>query len=94
MFEERVSYYTKEMKIGRACSAEDGDDMTKCKTINKVDPIKQTTVVCAKKSKTTYLAVDRPSDTNSEVCKDYPDFCDRDKSLRSGDICARGQRVC
>ena len=49
-----------------------------------------------KKSKSTYISVARPSDTNAEVCKEYPDFCDKENAkttkntLKSGDICPRG----
>lgn len=63
-----------EVKLGRKCSREE----ERCQTIEAVGPVKQQSIeeamICGKRENS-FLTIDRPTDTNAEVCKMDRLFC-------------------
>lgn len=48
---------------------------------------------CGRRSNQNFLNAIRPKDTDADVCKKDPIFCNH-KAVKSGDICPKGYRLC
>jgi len=99
-----------QIKVGQLCSESDKSGGGQCRDEPAVEGVRQTVTdgvtICGKiaapKSSAatpadeylTYLTIDRPRDTDAEICRTDPALC-YDDAIRSGDKCPlEDQRVC
>lgn len=65
--------------------------MSQCKDNKAIDSVKQNiingTLICGKKGGGNWLKVDRPGDTDYEICEMDQNLCQTDPNSKSGDKC-------